>query len=134
MIQIDFDLAQQPEEREGGSRGLDWSKVERGIAPDNATGKRAVATTRMVQSWGYTPGPDKHVTLPELVLVGYQIENRMIETVAPHLPELDPAMLKDLKTRLSALPPFRSQATMLRADEQTWLKTGVCVASSSSVR
>jgi hypothetical protein len=27
----------------------------------------------MVQSWGYTPGPDKHVTLPELVLVGYQI-------------------------------------------------------------
>jgi hypothetical protein len=37
------------------------------------TGKRAVATTKMVQSWGYTPGPDKHVTIPELILVGYQI-------------------------------------------------------------
>jgi hypothetical protein len=37
------------------------------------TGKRTAATTAMVKSWGYTPGPDKHVTLPELVLVGYQI-------------------------------------------------------------
>ena len=27
----------------------------------------------MLKSWGYTPGPDKKVILPELVLVGQQV-------------------------------------------------------------
>jgi hypothetical protein len=37
------------------------------------TGARAVATTKMVKSWGYAPGPDKKLILPELILVGQQI-------------------------------------------------------------
>ena len=37
------------------------------------TGARAVATTKMLKSWGYTPGPDKKVTLTELVLIGQRV-------------------------------------------------------------
>jgi len=37
------------------------------------TGARAVATAKLLKSWGYVPGPDKKVTLPELVLLGHQI-------------------------------------------------------------
>lgn len=37
------------------------------------TGARAVATSKMVRSWGYTPGPDRKVVLPEFVIVGQQL-------------------------------------------------------------
>ncbi len=52
------------------------------------------------------------------ILVGYSIEHRMIETVARHLPKLKPGIIKDLKTRLDALPPFGSQATALQTCEK----------------
>ena len=80
-------------------------------------GRSAEAVEDVVAAW--TLG--RHVSLEGgfiILLVGYQIENRMIETLAPHLPELDPGMLEKLKARLGALPPFRSQGTMLRTDEQ----------------
>lgn len=37
------------------------------------TGARAVATAKMVRSWGYTPGPNKKVVLPDLVLAGQRL-------------------------------------------------------------
>lgn len=37
------------------------------------TGARAIATTKMVKSWGYAPGPDKKVVLPEFTLLGQQL-------------------------------------------------------------
>lgn len=66
----------------------------------------------------------RHVSLEGgfiIALVGYQIEHRMIETLARYLPRLKPGMIEALKTRLDALPPFRSQATILRTDEQRTL-------------
>jgi hypothetical protein len=66
----------------------------------------------------------RHVSLEGgfiIALVGYQIEHRAIETLALYLPKLKPGMIEDLKTRLDALPPFRSQATILRTDEQRTL-------------
>jgi hypothetical protein len=63
----------------------------------------------------------RHVSLKGgfiILLVGYHIEHRMMEILAIYLPSLDPSMLKNLRSRLDALPPFRSQATMLRTDEE----------------
>jgi len=79
-------------------------------------GRGAEAVDDVVAAW--TLG--RHVSLEGgfvALLVGYQIEHRMIETLAPHLPGLDPALLKDLRRRIAALPQFRSQATALRTDE-----------------
>jgi hypothetical protein len=80
-------------------------------------GQSAEAVDDITAAW--TLG--RHLSLEGgfiIVLVGYQIEHRMIETLAPNLPRLNPGMLKDLRMRLAALPPFRSQADMLRTDEE----------------
>src|SRR5262249_12569456 len=41
-----------------------------------------------------------------ILLAGYGMEHRMIETLGLYLPRLDPQIIKNLKTRLDALPPF----------------------------
>ena len=46
-------------------------------------------------------------------LVGYAIDHRTIEALAVYLPKLDAKTIKDLKTRVDALPPFGSPATAL---------------------
>ena len=55
------------------------------------------------------------------VLVGYSIEGRMIDALALFLPKLDPGTIKDLKTRLDALPEGGNPATGLRACEEKTL-------------
>jgi hypothetical protein len=55
------------------------------------------------------------------VLVGYSIEGRMYDAVALYLPKLDPGTIKDLKTRLDALPEGGNPATGLRACEEKTL-------------
>src|SRR6266446_4368717 len=55
------------------------------------------------------------------LLIGYQIEHRLTETLALYLPRLDAAALKDLQTRLAALPPFGSQAKALLTCEKETL-------------
>jgi hypothetical protein len=58
------------------------------------------------------------------ILVRYVIEDRMSQTLATHLPVLSTAMLKDLKTRLAALPQGGSTATAARDEEKAgvdWL-------------
>jgi hypothetical protein len=55
------------------------------------------------------------------VLVGYSIEGRMIDAIALFLPKLDPGTIKDLKTRLNALPEGGNPATGLRACEEKTL-------------
>jgi hypothetical protein len=79
-------------------------------------GRSADAVEDVVAAW--TLG--RHASLEGgfvALLVGYQVEHRMIETVAPYLPALDPATVKDLRSRFATLPPFRSQANALRSDE-----------------
>lgn len=51
------------------------------------------------------------------LLVGYAIEHRMGETLAFYLPKLDVKVIKDVKTRFDALPPFGSQNTALMTCE-----------------
>jgi hypothetical protein len=57
-----------------------------------------------------------------MILVGYSIEARMSETLAQYLPQLDAKTIKDVKTRLDALPPFGSQATSLLTCEKETLE------------
>jgi hypothetical protein len=52
-----------------------------------------------------------------VLLVGYAIDQRLIETLAASLPKLPPPALKDLKSRLEALPPFIGQAAVLQECE-----------------
>jgi hypothetical protein len=66
----------------------------------------------------------RHVSLEGgfiTMLVGYQIEHRLTETLALYLPRLDAKAMKDLETRLDALPPFGSQAKALLACERETL-------------
>jgi hypothetical protein len=56
-----------------------------------------------------------------VVLLGYQVEQRMIDVLAAYLPKLDAGTVKALKTRLDALPPYTSQAAMLRECEEKTL-------------
>jgi hypothetical protein len=56
-----------------------------------------------------------------MVLVGYAIEHRVIETLARYLPKLDASTIKDLKKRLGALPPGGSPATGMRYEEKAFL-------------
>jgi hypothetical protein len=56
-----------------------------------------------------------------LVLLGYAIEHRALETLAADLPRLNKDELKALKGRLDALPPFESQAEALRYEEKGFL-------------
>jgi hypothetical protein len=55
------------------------------------------------------------------ILVSYSIEARMIEALARYLPTLDPGTIKDLKTRLDALPEGGNPAVGLRACEEKTL-------------
>ena len=55
------------------------------------------------------------------VLVGYSIEGGMIGALALSLPRLDPGTIKDLKTRLDALPEGGNPAAAMRACEEKTL-------------
>lgn len=50
-------------------------------------------------------------------LFGYSLENRASETLASILPKLDAKTIKDLKTRLSALPPPGTPAQAMANEE-----------------
>src|SRR6516165_4491504 len=56
------------------------------------------------------------------VLVGYSIDARMGEAIALVLPELDPETIRDLKTRLAALPEGGNPAAGLLACEEKTLE------------
>jgi len=63
-----------------------------------------------------------------MILVGYAMEGKLNESLALYLPKLDAKTLKDLKTRLEALPPFGSQADSLLTCEREsldWFVRGV---------
>jgi hypothetical protein len=53
-----------------------------------------------------------------LLLFGYTIEHRMGETLALYIPKLDAPTLKNLKTRLDALPPSGTPAKAMRMEEK----------------
>jgi hypothetical protein len=58
------------------------------------------------------------------ILVRYALEDRIGRTLAAHLPDLNVTMLKDLRTRLGALPPGGSTVAAVRTEEQVgvdWL-------------
>jgi hypothetical protein len=55
------------------------------------------------------------------VLVGYNIDARMGETLALYLPRLNAGTIADLKKRLDALPPGSRPATALRNCEENTL-------------
>jgi hypothetical protein len=64
----------------------------------------------------------RHITLDgvNIMLVwGYSIENRASQTLALYLPKLNAGMIKDLKTRLDALPRSESLTEALRLEEKT---------------
>jgi hypothetical protein len=64
----------------------------------------------------------RHVTLGgvNIMLVwGYSIENRVSQTLARYLPKLDAARIKDLQTRLDALPKSERLAPAFRTEEKT---------------
>jgi hypothetical protein len=56
-----------------------------------------------------------------VLLVGFAIEQLATETLAHDLSKLDPGMLKDLKTRLDALPQGMNVATALETEEVFFL-------------
>jgi len=56
------------------------------------------------------------------VLVGYNIEYRVIETLGVELPSLDRKKVSDLKTQFDAMPPFGTQASALLACEKVTLE------------
>jgi hypothetical protein len=56
------------------------------------------------------------------ILTGYAIERRLSETLARHLPQLDPRTIKDLRKRLGALPVGGGLATAVRQEQL--LETG----------
>jgi hypothetical protein len=63
----------------------------------------------------------RHVTLDGvniMLLWGYSIENRVSQTLALYLPKLNAETIKDLKTRLDALPKSGSLAEALRIEEK----------------
>jgi hypothetical protein len=58
------------------------------------------------------------------ILVRYAIEERTSRTLAIHLPDLEPRILNDLRTRLDALPRGGSTAAAVRDEEKAgvdWL-------------
>ncbi|HEY7310227.1 MAG TPA: sigma-70 family RNA polymerase sigma factor [Gemmataceae bacterium] len=69
----------------------------------------------------------RHISLDgtlESLWIGYEIEQRMSETLALYLPSIDSKMLRHLKSRLDALPPRGSVATAtMRMEEEllTWI-------------
>lgn len=55
------------------------------------------------------------------ILIGYQIEGRLSETLALYLPKLNDTTIKDLRKRLDALPAGGRPATALRECEEKTL-------------
>jgi hypothetical protein len=53
-----------------------------------------------------------------ILLVGYGIEGRVGETLAPNLPRLSATALRDLEARLDALPPGGTPAEAIPVEEQ----------------
>src|SRR5438046_2379089 len=81
------------------------------------TGQDAAALDDLVDAM--TLG--RHVSMDGVlitVLLNYAIENRVGETLAPHLPGLEPELLKGLKSRLAGLPPAGTPARGLVPFEQ----------------
>ena len=71
---------------------------------------------------GMTLGRHSSLTGTNLMLLsGYAIEHRMIETLALLLPKLDPRMIPDLKKRLAAIPKGMTTAESLATEEQYFL-------------
>jgi hypothetical protein len=63
----------------------------------------------------------RHITLDGvniMLLWGYSLENRVSQTLALSLPKLNAEVIKDLKTRLDALPKSESLAAALRIEEK----------------
>jgi hypothetical protein len=56
-----------------------------------------------------------------MLLTGYAIEHRLIETLALELPRLDPETLASLNNRLAALPAGSSPAEAMKAEEKSYL-------------
>ena len=56
------------------------------------------------------------------VLVGYNIEYRVIETLAVALPKLDHKTINDFKTRFDAMPPFGTEGSALLSCEKVTLE------------
>ena len=83
-------------------------------------GRKAEAIDDLID--GMTLG--RHISLDGTmiaVLVGYNIEHRMIETLAIQLPRLDASTIKALKKRVDALPPFGTVAQALITCEKATL-------------
>jgi len=55
------------------------------------------------------------------ILVRYASEERLSQTLAAHMPNLNDTILNDLKTRLGALPPGGSTAQAVRDEEKSGL-------------
>jgi hypothetical protein len=63
----------------------------------------------------------RHITLDGvniMLLWGYSIENRVSQTLAIYLPRLNAGTIKNLKTRLDALPKSESLAAAFRIEEK----------------
>jgi hypothetical protein len=56
-----------------------------------------------------------------MTVTGYGIEHRTTDALAQHLPRLDAAAVRALKTRLDALPPGGSTSNGLRYEEISYL-------------
>jgi hypothetical protein len=56
-----------------------------------------------------------------MLLTGYAIEHRMIDTLAVYLPKLEPKTLTDLKTRLAAIPVGMTAGAALGTEEKYFL-------------
>ncbi len=56
-----------------------------------------------------------------MLLSGYAIEHRMIETLALHIPKLDPKLIADLKKRIAAIPAGLTLADALASEEEYFL-------------
>jgi hypothetical protein len=84
-----------------------------------AAGQNAEATSDLLAAM--TLG--RHISVDGsiiTVLVGYQIDNRISETLAQNLPKLDAKSITDLKNRLDALPSFGTMsAALLTCEKET---------------
>jgi hypothetical protein len=70
---------------------------------------------------------DRHISQGGLLIetvFGYSLENRVTETLAVFLPKLDATTIKDLKTRLNALPAAGNPSKAMHNEEMScidWL-------------
>jgi hypothetical protein len=83
-------------------------------------GKRAEALGDIIAA--LTMG--RHMSLTGtniMLLLGYAVEHLAGETLARHLPGLDPAMIRELKKRLDALPQGLNTAAAMETEESFFL-------------